>query len=642
MCGFVGIVQFDGRPIDAGSLEAMRDTLAHRGPDDRGIFLSPAGRGPAVGLGHRRLSIIDLSAAGRQPMATRDGHYVIVYNGEIYNFQALRAQLESLGHTFFSRSDTEVILNGYRQWGEDVVNRLVGMFAFAVWDGPRNRVFAARDPFGIKPLVYYHDPDTVIFASEIKAIAASDAAGLSVDPEAISLYLSLNYIPAPRTVYREVKKLSPGHTLIVDGRGVRTTRYYDLAARIDRGDCAPAYDRACAELKERLTASVKGQLIADVPLAAFLSGGLDSSIITGIMNSFGGQVRTFTIGFGKDHAFDETDYARAVIEKNENVRATIHDLTSDDLFDLIPTVMDGLDEPFADFSVVPTYLVSKKTREQVTVALSGDGADEVFGGYRKYLGEQLYRWWRLIPGPVRRGVIGPIVGSLPQSRGSGLGRAARTAKRFMDGQAPDPADRHFRWLSILPTDIAGGLLTDDFMHHFAGGEAARRIVAGLFSSFDGDIRNRMFYTDVNLVLPDDMLMKVDMMSMMNSLEVRVPFLDPAIVELAFSLPGRFKLSGTRRKKILQDAFADILPKRIINRPKQGFEMPIGQWFKGKLAPLFFDVVTRRAVKDLGVFRYEGVDEIYKMHRNNQCDWTFLLWNIFALVWWDRLRKKKRP
>jgi asparagine synthase (glutamine-hydrolysing) len=387
---------------------------------------------------------------------------------------------------------------------------------------------------------------------------------------------------------------------------------------------------------------VKRQLIADVPLAAFLSGGLDSSIITGIMNSFGGEVRTFTIGFSKDSAFDETDYARAVIEKNRHVRATIHDLTSDDLFDLIPTVMDGLDEPFADFSVVPTYLVAKKTRQQVTVALSGDGADEVFGGYRKYRGEQLYRWWRLIPGPMRRGVIEPIVRGLPQSRGSRLGRAARTAGRFMDGGAADPADRHFRWLSILPADAAGGLLTDDFIDRFDGGAPARHIVGGLFSSFDGDIPNRMFYTDVNLVLPDDMLMKVDTMSMMNSLEVRVPFLDPSVVELAFSLPGRFKLSGMKRKKILQDAFADILPRRVINRPKQGFEMPIGQWFKGKLAPLFFDVVTRRAVEDLGVFRYDGVAEVYRMHRNNERDWTFLLWNIFALVWWDTMRKKKRP
>lgn len=640
MCGIVGIVRFDGRPIDPGRLELMRDTMIHRGPDDRGVFLGPAGAAPTVGLGHRRLSVIDLSAAGRQPMATEDGRLVIVYNGEIYNFRQLRAQLESLGHTFFSHTDTEVILRGYRQWGEEIVHRLVGMFAFAVWDAPKRRIFAARDPFGIKPLVYYQDTAACIFASEIKAITASGMADLSIDPEAISAYLSLNYIPAPRSIYREVKKLMPGHTLIVDSGVVRTSRYYNLADRI--GSEAPSYESACNELRRRLRESVKQQLVADVPLAAFLSGGLDSSIITGIVNSLGQPVKTFTIGFGKDGLFDETDYAREVIKRNENVRATIQDLTSDDLFSLIPTVMDSLDEPFADSSVVPTYLVSKRARQEVTVALSGDGADEVFGGYRKYLGEQFYRWWCMIPGAVRRQIIEPVVALLPQSRGSSLGRAARTMKKFIDGQSLDQAERHFRWLSVLPADAAGSILTADFTHLFHKAAVARSIVDGFFSSFSGDAKNRMFYTDVSLVLPDDMLTKVDAMSMKNSLEVRVPFLEPSILELAFTLPGDYKLFGLTRKRILQDTFKDILPKRIINRPKQGFEMPIGEWFKDRLAPLFFDVVTRDAVKNLGVFRYDGVQEIYRAHRDNRQDWTFLLWNIFALVWWDSARRGATP
>jgi asparagine synthase (glutamine-hydrolysing) len=640
MCGIVGIVRFDGRPIDPGRLEAMRDTMIHRGPDDRGIYLSRDGETPTVGLGHRRLSIIDLSTAGRQPMATEDGRLVIVHNGEIYNFRQLRGQLESLGHTFFSQTDTEVILRGYRQWGEDVVHRLVGMFAFAVWDARERRLFAARDPFGIKPLVYYHDNAALIFASEIKAITASDVARLSVDPEALSEYVCLNYIPAPRSVYREIQKLPPGHTLTVDSGTIRIHRYYDLAARV-AGSVPPTYRQARRELRQRLTASVEGQLVADVPLAAFLSGGLDSSIITGIVNSLGGPVKTFTVGFGKDGLFDETDYARDVIKMNKNVRGTILDLTSDDLFDLIPTVMDGLDEPFGDFSVVPTYLVTKRARREVTVALSGDGADEVFGGYRKYLGEQFYRWWRLVPAPVRHEVIGPMVARLPQSRGTRLGEAARKVKRFIDGQALDPAGRHFRWLSVLTSDTAGRILTGDFMRQFRDAASARSIVEELFSSFPGDVKNRMFYTDVSLVLPDDMLAKVDAMSMKNSLEVRVPFLDPSVLELAFALPGEFKLSGIRRKRILQDAFSDILPRRIINRPKQGFEMPIGEWFKGRLAPLFFDVVTKDAADRLGVFRYDGINEIYRMHRDNRRDYTFLLWNIFALVWWDTRRRAER-
>ncbi len=335
MCGIVGIVRFDGRPIDPGRLEAMRDTMIHRGPDDRGIYLSRTGETPTVGLGHRRLSVIDLSAAGHQPMATEDGRLVIVHNGEIYNFRRLRSQLESLGHTFFSHTDTEVILRGYRQWGEQVVDKLEGMFAFAVWDAQNRRLFAARDPFGIKPLVYYHDDAAFIFASEIKAITASGTARLSVDPEALSEYVCLNYIPAPRSVYREIQKLPPGHTLTVDSGTIRIHRYYDLAARVS-GVEPPTYRQARHELRQLLTASVEGQLVADVPLAAFLSGGLDSSIITGIVNSLGGPVKTFTIGFGKDGLFDETHYARDVIEMNKNVRASILDLTSDDLFDLIP------------------------------------------------------------------------------------------------------------------------------------------------------------------------------------------------------------------------------------------------------------------------------------------------------------------
>jgi len=634
MCGIVGIVRFDGRPIDAGRLEIMRDTMAPRGPADRGIYLGPSGESPSIGLGHRRLSIIDLSAAGHQPMATEDGRLVIVCNGEIYNFRELKSELEALGHTFFSHSDTEVILRGYRQWGERVVHRLVGMFAFAVWDAPGRRLFAARDPFGIKPLVYYRDADTFIFASEIKAIVASGTAELSIDHQALSAYIS---IPTPGSVYREIKKLPPGHTLTVDSGTVKTNRYYDLAARIGDGP-SPTYRQARAELRERLTASVKAQLVSDVPLAAFLSGGLDSSIVTGIINSFGEPFKTFTIGFGNDSLFDETDYAREVIEANPNVRETIQDLTSDDLFDLIPTVMDSLDEPFADSSVVPTYLVSQKARQEVTVALSGDGADEVFGGYRKYLGEQFYRWWHLIPAGVRREVLEPMVARLPQSRGTRLGEAARRANKFIDGQSNEPAVRHFGWLSVLPGEATRQILTDDFIRQFQDAAYARSIVETYFASFPGDTRNRMFYTDVSLVLPDDMLMKVDSMSMRNSLEVRVPFLDPSILELAFGLPGKFKLRGIRRKRILQDTFKDILPGKVINRPKQGFEMPIGEWFKGRLAPLFFDVVNRQAVDALGVFRYDGIDEIYRMHRDTRRDWTFLLWNIFALTWWDSRRR----
>jgi asparagine synthase (glutamine-hydrolysing) len=638
MCGIVGIVRRDGRAVEERRLVIMRDTMAHRGPDDKGVYISPKGGDVSVGLGHRRLSIIDLSSAGHQPMAIEDGRLVIVYNGEIYNFDQIRHELQSRGHAFFSHSDTEVILRGFSEWGDGIVERLVGMFAFAIWDEKNRCLFAARDPFGIKPLHYYQDGRVFIFSSEIKAILASGMVTQEIDEEALCLYLSLGYIPAPTGIYQGIKKLPPGHLLRVDASGIKVSRYYDLAARIEN-KVTPDYDGARRELREQIESSVARELVSDVPLGAFLSGGLDSSIITGVMNRLGGDIKTFTIGFGGDGIFDETDYARAVVEKNERVTGTIHDLKSTDLLDLIPTVMDSLDEPFADFSVVPTFLVAQKTREKVTVALSGDGADEVFGGYWKYLGEELYRWWALMPGFFRNAFIAPLVLALPQSKGSRLGDAARKAQRFIEGDAATANERHYRWLSVLSREEGERLLGDRVQGRFRQRDA-QTLVEGLFGAFDGDTKNRMLWTDLNLVLPGDMLTKVDLMSMKNSLEVRVPFLEPSIVELAFTMPGAYKLLGTRKKRILEDAFVDLLPKKVIGRPKKGFEMPVGEWLKGELAPLFFDVVTPRAVKSLGVFRYGRIQEIYRMHRQNERDFTFLLWNIFAVQWWEESRKRR--
>jgi len=616
--------------VDEGMLTRMRDVLSHRGPDGCGNYLSPPGVTPSVGLGHRRLSIIDLSNAGSQPMQSDDGRYYIVYNGEVYNFLELRDELKGLGYTFSSRSDTEVILTGYREWGEEVVHRLVGMFSFAVWDERERRLFLARDPYGIKPLIYRWDGNSFLFSSEIKGIVSSGLTDGALDETALLYYLSLNYIPTPFTIYRDIKKLPPGHAVRVDADGMKVYRYYDLRERIAGMDALP-YGEARDALRERVERSVRRRLISDVPLGAFLSGGLDSSIITCVMDRMGGATRTFSIGFSDQRLFDETEYARAVIDRGTHIEPTVHRIGADDLFDLIPRVLDSLDEPFGDSSVIPTFMVSKKTRESVTVALSGDGADEVFGGYWKYLGEVFMGLYRLIPG--RRSVIPPVLSSLPASKGSRLGETVRKMRKFVSGDHDDPAIRHYRWLTNFSQAPGEEYLSNDLVDRFTLSDPAAGRVERLFGEFQADCKNRMFYCDFNLTLPDDMLVKVDLMSMQNSLEVRVPFLDTEVVELAFSLAGSYKLSGTSRKKILQDAFRDILPSRIIGRPKQGFEMPIGEWFKGRLGPMFHDVVTRKGVDDLGVFRYDTVGKLFERHRDGRADVTFTLWNIFMLQWW---------
>lgn len=636
MCGIVGIMRFDGGSIDEKRLTLMRDTMTHRGPDNGANYISPRGVSPGVGLGHRRLSILDITTRGHQPMGSDDGRYRVVYNGEVYNFMEIREELKGKGYRFSSSTDTEVILNAYREWGDGVVKRISGMFAFGIWDEEERSLFIIRDPMGIKPLYYYYDKDCFIFASELKGILASGYVNGEIDYEALKFYLTLNYIPAPYTIYKGIRKLLPGHMMSVTERGVEISRYYDLIERV-RDREAINYEDATYELRDRVMTSVKRRLVSDVPLGAFLSGGLDSSIITGVMDGMGIDVKTFTIGFEDNDLFDETPYAKAVIDNGKNITSTIYSLSADELFTLIPEVLDSLDEPFGDFSTVPTFLVSKKTREEVTVALSGDGADELFGGYRKYLGEEYSSYYRKIPGFLRKKAIEPIINLMPQTRGTRPGEFGRSVSRFVKGANDEAKVRHFNWLSLADAFNTDGLLGEGLLNHFGKTNKPADLVFDLFDAFDSDVKNKMFYTDTHLVLPDDMLVKVDLMSMQNSLEVRVPFLDTDVVELAFSLPGDYKLSGRKRKKILQDAFRSILPEKVIDRPKRGFEMPIGEWFKGRLEPLFMDVVSEDAVKDFGVFRHEKVMEIFREHKKNRRDHTFLLWNIFALSWWARRR-----
>ena len=633
MCGILGAVGFN---IDKFRFKKMLDTLTHRGPDDEGIFF----KDPVI-LGQCRLSIIDISPAGHQPMSDKEGNVWVVYNGEIYNFASIRKELEGKGYHFRSRTDTEVILYAYKEWGIDCLHKFNGMFAFCICDFRKRLLFLARDRFGIKPLVYYFADHKFIFSSEIKSILCDNEILNEIDWEAFIYYLYFGYIPAPLTIYKRIKKLEPGHYILVkwqnDGKLEFTKKrwYYlpvnNLSEKLD-----------ITEIKETLFSlisdAVKMRLISDVPLGAFLSGGIDSSIIVGLMARHSNKpVKTFSIGY-KDHAlFDETSYAREVAKFN-NTEYHEFRLTYKDVLDVIPIVLDHLDEPFADWSIFPTFLVSQKTRQHVTVALSGDGADELFAGYRKYQGEFFWKYYSLIPFLIRKKLIEPFFDSFPDSYDNKLLEYVRRTKKFLKGLDDEPARRHFNWMCIFSEVFLKELIID-----FKSGlnnPSPFGFIKKLFDEYKGDSINRMLYADVNMCLPYDMLVKVDWMSMLNSLEVRVPFLDYKVVEFVFQIPGNLKLNRWKRKYILIETFKDILPPKLYYRPKQGFDVPIGEWFKNELKQLFWEVLDENFIKKQGIFNFDFIKKMYNLHASNKRDFSKQLLTIFIFVWWYRKNYEK--
>lgn len=629
MCGIYGFLsprQFEGR-----LLGKMGPSMFHRGPDDFGEFIDSP-----VALGHRRLSILDIEA-GHQPIFNEDRTVVIVFNGEIYNYLELRETLIKAGHRFSTSSDTEVIVHLYEEYGEKCLERLSGMFAFAIWDSRKKELFAARDRFGIKPLVYYSDGEKFIFSSEIKGIIQYGGIDAGLDWEALGHYLSFNYIPAPRTIYSRIHKLEPGHCLkISQSNGlsvhVEKKRWYSLkdAASRDKGICSSLSD-AAERLRHSLTDSVKRHMISDVPLGAFLSGGIDSSIIVGLMSrSSGKPVKTFSIGYKECAQFDETGYAREVADFNHTEHHEIK-LGYGDILDIVPTVLDGLDEPFADWSIFPTYIVSRETGKFVKVALSGDGADEVFGGYRKYLGEYYYRLYSKVPSPVRHGLIEPAVRRMPDSFKSPMLDKVRQVKKFISGLDDYQPRRHYGWMRIFTDESIRKMLVPRCRAKI--GTGSFDLIDGLYRDFSGDAVNKMLSVDISCCLPNDMLMKVDMMSMLNSIEVRVPFLDHKVIELAMNMSGDLKLRGRKRKFALVETFKDILPKSLHNRPKGGFDVPIGEWFKKEFKELFHDTLNEKTVRETGIFDFGFIDNMYSQHLSGRKDFSKELLSVFIFQWW---------
>lgn len=627
MCGIAGFVDLTG--IGAadmpGRLQRAVERLAPRGPDDRGTWSDDR-----CSFAHTRLSIIDLSAAGHQPMS---GHgLVITYNGEIYNFAELRRELADLGYTFVSRSDTEVLLAGWKAWGPALLDRLVGMFAFALWDAERGTLNLARDRFGKKPLVFRHDGSRLAFASDIVALRHMDDGEIAIDPTALRMLFALRYIPEPWTIAAGIQKLPAGHLATFSPDGLSIRRWYD--------PCGPTRQRytdegaASDDLRTRFDAAVRDRLVADVPVGAFLSGGIDSAIVAASLARQGAGVRTFTVGFpGASAYYEERPQARAVA-RHLGLQHTEIEVGPGETAAALDAVFDACDEPFADSSAIPTFLLARETRRHVTVALSGDGADEVFGGYRKHLGEAPAERYQRLPQWLRTGVIEPLAVFLPEGKDGVWQERARRIRRFLDHAGKEPAARHAGWMCNLAMRELDALFTP------AVSPAATDVVSLVATVEEqagtSDAVNAMLSADIALVLPGDMLVKVDRMSMAHGLEVRCPFLDHRVVECAEAMPGRFKLQGGLGKRILRSTFADRLPEEVFSRPKKGFEVPIARWLTNDLRDHTRRAIDRDRLVRQGLFRPEVPAHWFADLEAGRRDTSWALWTLVAFqAWIDR-------
>jgi asparagine synthase (glutamine-hydrolysing) len=595
----------------------MCDAMVHRGPDDRG-YLSD---GPCA-LGHRRLSIIDLRHEAAQPMTNEDGSIALVVNGEIYNFQELRRELRSKGHSFRSRSDSEVIVHLYEEEGVDFLERLRGMFALALWDGPRRRLVLARDRFGKKPLFYHLGPKGLVFASELGPLTESGQFDRRANIDAIDAFLCLQYVPSPWTAFEGVHKLPAGSRLVCEAGPIgEPERYFQL--RFDRPTSAPL-----AELTERLRAQIEDavriRMVSDVPLGAFLSGGLDSSLVVAMMAMQSTQpVKTFTVGF-TDKDFSELGYARLVADRYGTDHHEIQ--VEPDMASVIPELVRHYGEPFADSSALPTWYLCQHTRTGVTVALSGDGADEAFSGYRRHSYARTARILRRLPAPLLS-VLAKAIGSIPMPAAQ---HVREYGHRLMEPE-------HVRFLGLaahFPHEDRMALYGPAMRERFAEDLVARRFADLYAASTAPDAVNRLLDLEIQTYLPDDILTKVDIASMAHSLEVRCPLVDQDFMAFAASLPGHLKLRGLKTKLILREVAKPLLPPQILKRPKQGFALPVDRWMREDLAPLSRDILLDRTARQRGLFAPGAIDALLRRHRRGEPRGN-QIWSLMMLELWFR-------
>ena len=617
MCGIAGLVAFDGRTVDAAVVRSMCDAIRHRGPDDEGVVVWPLpgrqGTGPSAGLGNRRLSIVDVQG-GHQPIANETGDIWTVLNGEIYNFAALREQLINLGHRFATRSDTEVVVHAYEQYGEAFAEHLDGMFALAIWDGPNGRLLLARDRFGKKPLCYCTTGDQLAFASELQALRKAPGVPHDIDRDALGDYLAYMSVPAPKTIYRAVRKVPPAHVLVADRAGVRLRRYWSLEYLPKRAISeADAADR----VRELLTEAVRKRLMSEVPLGAFLSGGLDSSAVVALMASLSDRpVKTFSIGF-EDEPYNELPHARRVAQA---FGCEHHEfIVRPDAVDVLPALVRHFGEPFADSSAIPTAYLAKMTRQHVTVALSGDGGDEVFGGYGRHLGNRLAEVWNA-SAPTR--AMARAVARRP------IGARASRVERFLRSAARSRAARYRAWAGVFSPEAIAGLAPDA-----SRGEAMVERCFADVASLDGI--DAFLAVDTRFYLPTDLLAKMDIATMMHSLEARSPFLDTALVEFAATLPSAYKVRRLTTKHILKTAMAGCLPESTRARAKRGFAVPIGAWFRGALREFLGDHLRAARIADAGLVEQRAVSALIDEHAAGTADRAHELWTLLMLELWYR-------
>jgi len=622
VCGIYGIVQLDGVPADPALIHAMGRVLVHRGPDDEGHYLD----GPCA-IGMRRLSIIDV-VGGHQPMSNGDGTLWLVCNGEIYNFRELRSELEKDGHRFKTASDSEVIVHSYAQYGDDFIQRLNGMFAFALWDARRGRLIIGRDRLGIKPIYLYRDARRFAFASEAKALLTLPGVSVAIDPSALHSYLNLGYLAAPLSIFRGITKLPPASMLVVEGGNVEERRYWRISGTIDDGVKEGEW---VEQIRTRLDESVRMQMVSDVPIGAFLSGGIDSSTVVGLMAAHSDQpIRTYAIGFEGSAAndfYNELPYARRVA----NLFRTEHHeiVVRPDIIALLPHLLWHMDEPLSDTAFITTFLVSQFARRDVTVILSGVGGDELFGGYRRYLGNHYQTYFERLPGWARR--LALTAGRrLPSDRHSALLNFSRLAKGFLDSAGLPFEDRYRAYVRVFPVEQVQQLLRID-------GEVGPDMIGAAFRhAGGGDSLNRLLIVDAETMLPDDLLMLTDKMSMATSIECRVPLLDHELVELAARMPEAVKIRGGRLKHAMKEAVSGLLPRDILERKKRGFGTPMGAWLKEELAPLVRQLLSERVIKGRGLFHFPAVQKLIASHEANRIDGTDRLLTLLNLEIWSRL------
>lgn len=631
MCGISGIYNFDQRPVDADLLRRMNDTMVHRGPDGSGVFV----KGP-IGLGHRRLSIIDLHT-GDQPMATHDGQLQVVFNGEIYNFLELRDDLEKRGHVFRTRSDTETILHGYREWGDDFVTRLRGMFAIALWDGPRQRLLLIRDRLGKKPLYYHCDGRRLVFGSEMKALLADPSIARELDPAALDAYLSFGYVPSPLSIFKGIRKLPPAHQAVSQGGTLEVRSYWDLD--MNGADEQIPEKQAVEELTTLFDESVRLRMISDVPLGAFLSGGVDSSAVVAAMAGLtdGNPVRTAAIGFA-DKRFNELDYARMVAERYQTEHREF--VVEPDALAMLERLVWHFDEPFADSSAIPTWYVSKMTRQNVTVALSGDGGDETFAGYTQRYSMNRFEdaWRQKIPGVVRQPLLGTLAKIYP--RVDYLPRPLRL-KAFLTNLSLPLEQAYFRDMSFyFKPEAKQRLLNQDLTNAMGVADSASVLGRHFARNRNSDVTSRVQYVDIKTYLPEDILVKVDRMSMAHSLEVRAPILDHKVMEYAARLPSSLKLRDSEAKYVFKQMNRKRLPNDVLYRKKQGFCVPLATWLRGDLKALAHDAIFGDAADLRQWFDMSYVAASWNHHQSGRQDNATPLWGLVMLGLWKNMMVRR--